>query len=129
MKYDFETLRDGVRTIGNQANNIFENETLTEDEEEKLSKHIFSHINRVGRLAVSRGDEDFILEVIDNLRRNGIIAAEQKLDIATYCAVLSLEDFWMASVKQKLKLATWRVISSLEDIGKIAAKEQLKNLW
>lgn len=129
MRYDYQTLREGLKAIGHQTSIIFQNNDFKENEEEKISRHIFDQISRVGKLSISRRDEDSIIEIMDYLRKNGLIAAEQKLEKATYWAVVSLEELGRASIEQNLELATWKSVHSLEEIGEVAAKIQPPNLW
>lgn len=90
MKYDYETVRDGLRAIGKKADNIFENETFERDEEIKISRHIFDHLTRVGKLATIKQDEDSTMEVIRNLHKIGITVAKRKIDFATYWVIINL---------------------------------------
>ncbi len=60
-KYDYETIRFGLRKIDERTNNLFEKESFNdEQEEEKISKHIFDHLIRIGRLAASKEDDESI---------------------------------------------------------------------
>lgn len=79
-----------MRAIGKKADNIFENETFERDEEIKISRHIFDHLTRVGKLATIKQDEDSTMEVIRNLHKIGITVAKRKIDFATYWVIINL---------------------------------------
>ena len=47
MKYDYETVRYGLRAITTRTNSIFEKEILNEEQKEKLAKLFISHLIKV----------------------------------------------------------------------------------
>lgn len=151
MKYDYETVRDGLRTIGNSVNSMFQNEEINEKEDENISKHIFVHLTRVGSLAVIKDDTEYTLEILTILHQNGMTAMEQRLKyagrqatvsigiIGTAAAKQSLNDITVKSVKilaeigkdatkQELYEVTKQVVFDLEDIGKVAVEQKLENV-
>jgi hypothetical protein len=76
MKYDYATVKDGLRAIGKRADNTFESGTFETDEEVKISKLIVDHLTRVGKLATIKEDEDSTVEVITNLHKIGMTVAK-----------------------------------------------------
>ncbi len=128
MKYDYETVRDGLRAIGDRAEYIFENETFENGEEEKISEHIFCHFTRIGLLAGSRKDEYSIIEVITNIGVIGLITSELKLNVATLLAVESLEKIGMVAVDHKLEDATQRAAFYLGLIGESAVGHKFEHI-
>lgn len=126
MKYDYETVRDGLRAIGKRADNIFENETFERDEEIKISRHIFDHLTRVGKLATIKQDEDSTVEVIRNLHKIGITVAKRKIDFATYWVIISLRVVGIVAAERKLEWPTTEAVNSLGEVGKAAAEKNLK---
>ena len=127
MKYDYETLRDGLKAIGDKAGNIFENENFERDEEVKISKLIIDHITRVGKLSIIKGDEDSTVEVITNLRKIGITTAKRKLEFATYMSILSIQNIGLLAVEKKLDWTTIEAVISVGGVGKVAAENKLGN--
>jgi hypothetical protein len=125
MKYDYETIREGLIAIEEQTKHIIENKNFEKDEKENIAQHVFFHLERVGKLAVSRKDEDSVLEVICNLNDIGISASNQKLERAALKAVESLGVIGKNVAEQKLENATLSVIDSLRWVGKSAAKQEL----
>lgn len=147
IKYDHDTLREGLRAIKDRVNNILKNEIFRKDristgeflfksvtsegevkyhfekDKGKEFNHIFAHISRIGKLAASNKNEDSTIEVITTLRENGMTAAKQKLEEATSYAVHALGEVGKASAEQKLNYATLRAVNALEEIGITAATE------
>ncbi len=125
MKYDHETVREGLRAIGDSTINIIKYEKFGEDKKERILKHISSHLTRLGKLAASREDEDSANEAIINLQKIGETTAEQKLDVATEQVVESLGWIGKTSAEYKLKGLTMQTLSILETVGEAAVKNQL----
>jgi hypothetical protein len=127
MKYDYETVRDGLRAIGDSTNNILKNETFEEMEETKVSEHVFAHLTRVGRLAVSQEDDDSTLEVIINLCENGKTAVERGLHGAAAAqAIDSIRNIGKVAVKRELEISAVQAINSLKEIGKTVVEKKLQ---
>ncbi|MGB8217278.1 MAG: DUF2254 family protein [Candidatus Methanoperedens sp.] len=127
IRYDYETVRDGLRAIGNRADNIFENETFERDEEEKISRLIFGHFTRVGKLAAIKQDEYSTVEVIYNLHIIGITVAKRKLHFATYGIIKSLRDVGIVAAERKLEWPTTGAVDFLGMVGKTAAEYNLNS--
>ncbi len=119
-KYDYETVRIGLRTIKDRVNHIFNNETFNKEEERKVSIYIFKNLTGVGQLAASRKDERSILEVITNFQKIGINVALKGLVVATQFSVIDLSNIGKIAAELKFEEATRKIVQSLEDIGKIA---------
>jgi hypothetical protein len=126
MKYDTETVIDGLNVIGESTSCIFENETLSEDEEKEISEHVFNHLTRVGKLAISREDEVSTQQVITNLGENGITAAEQELKEAVWEAIRNINFIGTSAAENKLEASTEKTASYLEQIGKASVEKNLK---
>ena len=118
MRYDYTTIRDGLRAIGDRANNIFKNDTFKDEEESvKIAKHVFKHLTDVGEIAAKRyNDEKSTVEVIDNLYKNGETLVKRKCISATTHAVDSLGMIGVLAAEKKLGKAAKE---AAEDIGKI----------
>ncbi|MDO8724554.1 MAG: DUF2254 family protein [Candidatus Methanoperedens sp.] len=126
MKYDPNTVREGLRALGGAVENIFKNEAFGKDEDEKVSKHVFSHITRIGKLVASKEDEASTIEVINNLYKCGIIATDRKFESIAKHVAISLREIGKVAAKQKLEKAVSRVAISLGGIGEAAAEQELK---
>ncbi|MDO8727702.1 MAG: DUF2254 family protein [Candidatus Methanoperedens sp.] len=127
MKYDYETVKDGLKAITNGASNIFQTKNFNKNEKEKIAEYIFYHLKRIGKLAVSRKDEDSAVEAIININNVGMSAVQQKLDRATLDAVISLGEVGGIMAEQKLEYATSQAIDSFKWIGMAAAKQHFKD--
>jgi hypothetical protein len=57
MKYDYETIREGLIAIGERTKRILENKTFEKDEKENIAQHVFFHLERVEKLAVRTNGE------------------------------------------------------------------------
>ncbi len=123
MKYDLETVRVGLKALGNAVENIFKNEAFGKDEGEKISKNVFSHIASIGKFAARKGDDASTIEVITILYKCGIIATDRKFESVAKQAAISLREIGEAAAKQKLENAASQAAKSLEKF-QIASKEQ-----
>ena len=79
MKYDIETVRNGLTAIGDRTKFILENEELELEEEFKISVFIIeSHLTNMGKIAASRKDVASTIELINSLHKIGMITVEQE---------------------------------------------------
>lgn len=124
LKYDYETVRDGLRAIGERFDNIFKNETLGWNEERKMSIYIFGHLTRLGELTASREDEDSTLEIIKTMQKIGIRATMSERVEATDWSIVYLRIIGIIAVEHKFEKATRKVIESLEFIGQTAILQE-----
>jgi hypothetical protein len=125
MKYDPETVRYGLRALGDVVEYMFKNETFGKDEDEIISKHVFSQIARIGKLAASKGDEDSTMEVISNLYKCGIAATDRKFEGVAKQVAISLREIGEESAKQELADAAFMVATSLREVGETTVKLRL----
>lgn len=128
MRYDYETTKDGLRAIRDRVSNLFKNEDFEEKEEKKVSEHIFTHLTRIGRLAISREDEDAAREVISSLQKIGITAVEQKREKVVWEAISSLQFIGTTSADKRLDLPAIHTCSSICEVGKKTIEKDFKNL-
>jgi hypothetical protein len=120
MKYDLETTRVGLKTVTDQVLEI-----ICPDDEKKISRHFCNHLTRVGRLAISREDEESTLEVIENLENFAKSAAEKGLADATGIATRALGEVGEEAAEKGLGDATQEAADSLGRVGKVAAENRL----
>jgi hypothetical protein len=120
MKYDLETTRVGLKTFKEQVL-----KSICPANEEKISRSFCDYLTRVGRLAISREDEESTLEVIENLENFGTSTAEKGLETATVYAVWSLKKVGKAAAGKELEDATVQVAKSLGEVGTAAAGKEL----
>jgi len=117
MKYDYETTRDGLRTIRVSTKHIFENETFGGNEREDISNHLLDHLRRISRLAIDKGDEYSINEVIKIIQLIGNVAAEKKLEKVRYNAIIDLGDIGIEAAKRNLEWSTRMVVAPIQKMG------------
>ncbi len=125
MKYDCETVRDGLKAIGDSTIHIFRNNTLDDDGEYKISEHIFHHLISFGKLAVNKEDEESALGVINTLQENGIATTKLERKTAAEWAIDSLAQIGLAAAERKLEDTTWKVVISLGLVGAESALQKL----
>lgn len=128
MKYDFETLRDGLWAISERVGYIFENETFAEDEERKISKHVFPRLTKVSDISIRRADEDSALEVITNIYNIGKVAVGKNLKDATGYTASSLKAAGVAAAKKGLGDATEQAVIFLGFIVRTATEKMHENI-
>jgi len=144
MKYDLETTRVGLKAVTDQIIEI-----ISSSDEKKILWRFCGHLERVSRLAISRGDMESTIKVIENfgkfgestaekglensagkaawsLEKIGRAAAEKGLEDATRLVAWSLEKIERAAAEKGLERATWQVAESLEEVGRAAAEKGLE---
>ena len=129
MKYDYETTRDGLRTIRVSIKHIFENETFDGKERDDISNHLLNHLSRISRLAIDKGDEYSINEVIKTIQIIGIAAAENKLETMVFDTISNLEVVGIEAAKQNLESPTQMALSAIEKIRDTYVKSYYLFSW
>lgn len=130
MKYDYETARDGLRAIWVNINHIFENEKFEDEEEEqKISHHLLSHLTRIRILAIHKGDEYSTIEVIKTIQIIGVAAAENKLKNMVYGTISNLEVVGIEAAKQNLECPTQMALSAIGKIRNAYVKSYYLFSW
>ena len=81
MKSDFETVKEGLRVIQLRICIILRNETLTEEEANNISHHIFPIMNQFGELIISKEDINSYHEIL-LLLNNVCISFSKEFEIA-----------------------------------------------
>lgn len=124
MKYDYETIRNGLKAIRSHTNLLIKNESIDKKEKSTILGIVFYHLDGVAKLAVSRMDEQSAIATIANLTMIGKILPEQKLganSLASYITAIG-----KAAAEQNLKNVTLQAASGLVDVGIISAKYKLE---
>ncbi|MCX9009756.1 MAG: DUF2254 domain-containing protein [Candidatus Methanoperedens sp.] len=133
MRYDYETVIDGLMAIGERTSEIFKELGYTsgmfrrlEDgafEEKRLSENIFDHLISIGRLAISRDNERAATAALYSLWANVRIAAEQKLEVATRWGIESMEEIGIAAAGKELEMPALTAVQLIGSIGESVAKQ------
>ena len=122
MNYDIETTRVGLKAVTQQIIKVSDS-----NGEEKITEHFCKHLKRVGKLTVSREDEEATLEVIINLCDFMESTAEKGLELATFQAAESLGHVGENAAKKGLEFATLGAATFLVTAGTVAAEEGLED--
>lgn len=124
MKYDYETMRYGLKVLENYMIDIFKNEEYKK-EDEIIAKHIFTHVERVGKLAASREDEDSVLEVVTTLFMMGNVAVDQKLENVIGESVNSIKNVGRSAIKRELEDVEMEITDLMAELGRQSAQGKL----
>lgn len=124
MKYDFETMRYGLKVIENYMMGLLENSEFKKDDE-IIAKHIFTHLERVGKLAASREDEDSVLEVVITIFMIGNLAVKQEIENTAGEAVNSIKNIGRLAIKREMEDVGMTVTDLIGNIGKSTAGKGL----
>lgn len=127
MKYDSETVIDGLNVIRDRYNQLIENKTIEKKEKEEISNHIFIHLTRIGNLAMSKEYYSIVVEVSNNLNKCSLIAATQELEESIIIALKFFGIIGKASFENESGNMTENLLESIRNIGKVAAEQEL--LW
>jgi len=121
MKYDIATTRVGLKAITEKAI-----EVIHSDYEGETAGHFCAHLERIGKLTVSREDGESVIKVIESLDTFGKSTAEKGLERAAVRVAKSLGGVGTASAEKGLERAAMRAAKSLEVVGKAAAEKELE---
>lgn len=124
MKYDYGTMRYGLDVLEKYMIHMLEKEKFGR-EEQIVVKHIFNHLEKVGKLAASRDDEDSIMEVIITIYMIGKTAMEHKLESAAGEAVNSIKNIGRLAIDRKIPDIRISVTDLMGEIGRGAAQNKL----
>lgn len=124
MKYDYETTRYGLKILENYLIDLlntddFDNDNIT------ITKHIFIHLERVGKLGASRDDEDSVLEVTSAIFMIGKKAVHEKIENITGESINSLKNICRVVIKREHEDSIVNITDFIADIGRDAVKYDL----
>jgi hypothetical protein len=122
LKYDLETTRAGLKAVTDQVLKI-----IGPDNKRRISERFCQHLRRVSGLAISRGDEESTIKVIEIFEFFEESTAEKGFESATMLAAWSLEEVGRTAAEKGLENATRRVAWSLGRVGRAATEKGLKN--
>ncbi len=117
MKFDFETVKEGLKAIKDRIDYILISETFTMEEERRVSIYIFLHLVGIGKLAASRNDEVSVAEVINCMQKIGIRGTMKELINVALFSIHYLNQIFDSLRFFQFKSAIQKVIDSLEFIG------------
>jgi len=121
MKYDYGTMRYGLKVLENYMINLLKNENFKK-EEGIVAKHIFTHLERVGKLATSREDEDSAVEVVTTIFVIGNVAIENELESIASEAVNSIKTIGRLAIKREMEDMEVITTDFIGEIGRNAAQ-------
>lgn len=124
MKYDYGTMRYGLEVLEKYMVDMLKEDQFKK-EEEIIAKHIFTHLERVGKLAAGREDDDSAVEVVTTIFMIGNNAMERELESVTSEAVNSIKTIGRLAIKREME--DIGVISNdlIGEIGRGAAQSRL----
>ena len=124
MKYDYGTMRYGLNVLENYMIELLKNEKF-ENDERIVVKHIFTHMEKVGKLAASRDDEDSVMEVIITIYLIGKTAMENKIESVAGEAVNSIKNIGRLAINREMVDIRMSVTDLIGEIGRGAAQNGL----
>lgn len=122
IKQDFATTSDGINTITNRAIEIMN------PNEYKISEHFCDHFERIGKLAVNRGDEESVIEVIKNLEAFGESAAKRESALTVVNVAKCIRSVGKTAAKKRYADATRQAILCIRSVGETATGNLTRNL-
>ncbi len=123
MKYDYGTMRYGLKILENYMISLLKNGNFKK-EEGIVAKHIFTHLERVGKLATSREDEDSAIEVVTTIFLIGNAAIENELESIASEAVNSIKTIGRLAIKREMEDMEVITTDFMGEIGKNAAQNR-----
>ena len=123
MKYDIATTRYGLRTVTKKAVDAIHYCKYLNNED--ISMYFCDHLGRVGRYAVSAGDDESAMEIVERLEEIGKSTTEMSYGKATEIVAQHIEIIGTFAAEKRLIFATVATVESLEAVGIFAAKNRL----
>lgn len=124
MKYDYGTMRHGLKVLENYMIDILKKEKFG-NEERIVTKHIFTHLEKVGKLAASREDEDSVMEIIITIYLIGKAAVERKLEGIVGEAVNSIKNIGRLAISREIGDVRIAATDIIGEIGRGTAQNEL----
>jgi hypothetical protein len=125
MNHDITTIREGLEKIVEQAIKIINSNEEEEEEKKEITKHFCKHLQRFGRLAVSKMDEESTMKVIENLKKIGKDTAEKGHGDAVQEVAIYIKNVGIAAAENKLIYAARLSAIALKAVGTTAANNRL----
>lgn len=116
MKYDYGTLKSGLKAIVKYNERIFTNTTTFDFEKRKLSECILEHLSRVGKLAVNLNDDDAASLILNTISYNIIQVQARKYDNELLEAIWAVRDIAILSVNKNLDFSVFTSLTMLQQI-------------
>ena len=124
MKYDYGTMRYGLKVLENYLVSILKKEKFKK-EDEIVAKHIFTHLERVGKLAASREDEDSAMEVVTTIFMVGKEALAQNIESVIGESINSIKTIGKLAIRREIEDMGIIVTDLIGEIGRGAALGKL----
>lgn len=124
MKYDYGTMRYGLDVLEKYMIDTLKKEKF-EREERIVVKHIFTHLEKVGKLAASRDDEDSVMEVVITIYLIGKTAMENKIESVVGEAVNSIKNIGRVAINREMVDIRISATDLMGEIGRGAAQNKL----
>ncbi len=124
MKYDYGTMRYGLKVLENYMVSLLNNNEFSKDEG-IITKHILTHLERVGRLAASREDEDSVEEVVTVIFTIGKLAVEHEIENLAGEAVNSIKNIGRSAIRREMEDVGMIITDLIAEIGRNSAKRKL----
>ena len=122
-KYDYETVRDGLKKIDYQIN-IFKTD-LKAEEVNRITRYLLKKFKRVLYLAISKKDEDSTIEILIMLLKNGIFDPNWKYDKEILALTTNfIKDINNLAMDQRMNIVVRDLTLSFGAISEIAAKNK-----
>ncbi len=124
MKYDYGTMRYGLKVLENYVIDILKNNEFSKDEG-IITKHILNHLERVGKLAASRDDEDSVEEVVTVIFIIGKSAVEHEIENLAGEAVNSIKNIARSAIRREMEDVGMIITDLIAEIGRNSAIRKL----
>lgn len=123
-KYDSETIQEGMKSIRSKSSEIF----MIEEFEERALRHsgrLFEeHLSELGDLAVERGDQNSVNELLRGICSLGQGALNQGFLVVAMKAIQLIGNIGTSACEHLLKLSTIHATELLFSFGKMVGPRQ-----
>ncbi|WP_440956114.1 DUF2254 family protein [Methanosarcina sp. Mfa9] len=125
INVDNQTALKGILNIEERTKQIFKSINIDVEDFKGILENFLNHFTIVGKLAVKKDNEDFVLKVLPNLHNVCNIAIKQKMLSTSVIATESLGQLGKASVEEKMNDSASMSIHFLRQISEISVENKL----
>ena len=123
--FDNQTAVKGINSIEERTKIIFKSINIDIEDFKGILENFLNHFTIIGKLAVKKDNEDFVLKVLPNLHNVGNIAIKQKMLNTSVIATESLGQLGKASAEEKMNDSASLAIHFLKQISETSIEYKL----
>lgn len=114
IEHDYETAQYGLETLTYRVIPLLSDENLSKEHKEILFELFFKHFMKVARVAISKKDEIFVINLLETVER--IIPLRIEDSTSRKAPIALIEEIGVESANQRLESASIKAIDLLDEL-------------